>query len=206
MLFIQLLEDLFYYKHYVYLIFYCGGCMKHEICSILTEIGENVERPGLVETPARIARMYTELLYGYDLNKKPKLTTFANGEDGVKYNQMVIDSGTFCSFCEHHALTFTGTYWFAYLPGEKIIGLSKIARVVSFHSARLQVQERLVKEIVDELWNVLKPKGIALVMKGRHLCKEIRGVKKVGEMITIELRGLLNEDAKTREEFFHFVQ
>lgn len=180
---------------------------------LLKEIGENPARPGLQGTPLRIASMYEEIFRGYDTNCKPKITTFPNGEDGIIYNQMIIDQGTFHSFCEHHGLPFFGHYWFSYIPHAqgKIIGLSKVAHVVHFHSAKLQIQERLVKDVIDELWNALaqveaEPKGMALVLKARHLCKSMRGVKQDGEMITIELRGLFKEDQKTRQEFFSFVQ
>ena len=181
--------------------------------TLLKEVGENPARPGLQGTPLRIASMYEELFRGYDEMCKPKITTFLNGEDGIIYNQMIIDQGTFHSFCEHHGLPFFGDYWFSYIPhGQgKIIGLSKVAHLVHFHSAKLQIQERLVKDIIDDLWKALaqesnEPKGMALVLKARHLCKSMRGVKQDGEMITIELRGLFKEDQKTRQEFFSFVQ
>lgn len=180
---------------------------------LLKEIGENRSRPGLEGTPLRIASMYEEIFRGYDQNSKPKITTFPNGEDGIIYNQMIIDQGTFHSFCEHHGLPFFGKYWFSYIPQPqgKIIGLSKVAHLVHFHSAKLQIQERLVKDIIDDLWKALshdrvEPKGMALVLKAKHLCKSMRGVKQEGEMITIELRGLFKEDQKTRQEFFSFVQ
>ena len=180
---------------------------------LLREIGENPDRPGLQGTPLRIASMYEEIFRGYDQKCKPMITTFPNGEDGIVYNQMIIDQGTFHSFCEHHGLPFFGQYWFSYIPHAqgRIIGLSKVAHLVHFHSAKLQIQERLVKDVIDDLWAALspadsEPKGMALVLKARHLCKSMRGVKQEGEMITIELRGLFKEDQKTRQEFFSFVQ
>ena len=181
--------------------------------ALLKEIGENHARAGLQGTPLRIASMYEELFRGYDEKCKPKITTFPNGEDGVIYNQMIIDQGAFYSFCEHHGLPFFGNYWFSYIPHTegKIIGLSKVAHLVHFHSAKLQIQERLVKDVIDDLWKALsqeknEPKGMALVLKARHLCKSMRGVRQEGEMTTIELRGLFKEDQKTRQEFFSFVQ
>src|SRR3989338_8179729 len=181
--------------------------------TLLKEVGENPARSGLQGTPLRIASMYEEIFRGYDEMCKPIITTFPNGEDGIIYNQMIIDQGTFHSFCEHHGLPFFCHYWFSYIPhGQgKIIGLSKVAHLVHFHSAKLQIQERLVKDIIDDLWKALaqesnEPKGMALVLKARHLCKSMRGVKQDGEMITIELRGLFKEEQKTRQEFFSFLQ
>src|SRR3989338_2594308 len=180
---------------------------------LLKEVGENPARPGLQGTHLRIASMYEELFRGYDEMCKPKITTFLNGEDGIIYNQMIIDQGTFHSFCEHHGLPFFGHFWFSYIPhGQgKIIGLSKVAHLIHFHAARLQIQERLVKDIIDDLWKALSnntpaPKGMALVLKAKHLCKSMRGIKQEGEMTTIELRGLFQEEAKTRQEFFSFLQ
>lgn len=179
---------------------------------LLEILGENPSREGLKDTPSRVAAMYNELFCGYDIKLKPKITVFPNGADNVTYNQLIIDEGTFCSFCEHHCLPFFGKYWFSYLPNKdgSILGLSKVARVIHFHSAKLQVQERLVKEVIDDLWFAIsksgvEPKGMALVLKAKHLCKCIRGVRQDGEMTTIELRGKLKEDPKTRQEFFSFV-
>lgn len=175
--------------------------------TIFEEIGENPNREGLLDTPKRIAKMYQELFRGYVGIEKPNITIFENGKDGIIYDQMIFDSGTFTSFCEHHALPFFGTYYFAYMPDKKILGLSKVARVVDYSAARFQIQERLVKDIVDELWNACEPKGMALVMKARHMCKEIRGVKKVGgEMITTELRGVFREKIDVRNEFYNLIK
>ncbi|MEK6920888.1 MAG: GTP cyclohydrolase I [Nanoarchaeota archaeon] len=179
---------------------------------LLSEIGEDTRRTGLQETPLRIAKMYEEMFRGYHTEYKPKITTFPNGEDGITYNQMIIDEGSFYSFCEHHCLPFFGKYWFSYIPHSKgrIVGLSKVAHIIHFHSARLQIQERLVKDVTDDLWKALaqnsnEPKGMALVMKAKHLCKTMRGIKQEGEMTTIELKGLFKEEQKTRQEFFNFV-
>jgi len=172
--------------------------MRNLVKVFLSEIGEDAQRPGLIETPRRVSKMISDLFYGYDIRRKPKITTFTNGKDGVVYDQMIFDTGTFCSFCEHHILPFYGRYWFAYIPNSKglILGLSKVARIVDYYSARLQVQERLVTQIADELWNTLsttedgkKPIGMGLAMEGEHLCKTIRGAKKTGTMKTICLRG-----------------
>ncbi|MBU1519072.1 GTP cyclohydrolase I [Patescibacteria group bacterium] len=130
--------------------------------NILKLIGENPYRAGLKDTPKRVVQMWKEIFRGYDPKLKPKLRTFLNGENGVAYNQMIVDSGYFFSYCEHHMVPFFGQYYFSYIPDKKIIGLSKIARVIDYYSARLQIQERLVKDAVDELEKALKPKGIGL--------------------------------------------
>lgn len=179
----------------------------HELIKqLLSLTGDNPERTGLQDTPNRVVKMMKELYRGYDESQKPKLTVFPNDDDGLKYDQMIIDTGYFYSQCEHHMVPFFGTYYFAYVPNKKILGLSKVARMVQFHAAKLQVQERLTKEIVDDIEKELEPLGIALVLKGRHLCKEMRGVKMVGgEMITSDLRGVFRDKLIVREEFMRFI-
>lgn len=183
------------------------------IRQLLIEIGENPDREGLKGTPDRVCRMFREIYRGYDPTKKPKITTFSNGSDGIVYDSMVIDHGDFYSQCEHHMKDFFGKYWFAYIPASKgrILGISKIGRVVDYCSARLQVQERLGHDIVLMLKDALmkdgapEPIGIALVMKGRHLCKEARGARKKGIMTTTILEGAFRDDPIVREEFMHQV-
>jgi GTP cyclohydrolase IA len=180
---------------------------------MLIEIGENPNREGLIDTPKRIVKMWKEIFRGYDINQKPKLTVFNNGSDGFTVNEMITDSGLFYSNCEHHMLPFIGNYYFAYIPNEngKVLGLSKIARIVDYYSAKLQVQERLVEEIVNEIYKNLsentefKPLGVALVMEAEHLCKTMRGVKKKGKMRTTKLLGVFKDDEKTRMEFMSWV-
>jgi GTP cyclohydrolase I len=182
---------------------------------ILKEIGEDNNRVGLQDTPKRIAKMYKELFRGYDEDQKPKITTFPNGQDGVQYEQMIIDTGSFYSHCEHHGVPFFGDYWFAYIPSKtgKILGLSKVARVVDYFAAKLQVQERLTQEIVDCLWKELsnggpEPKGMVLVMKGKHLCKSMRGAKKEGWMTTSEVKGefLTPSKGNPLQEFLQLIK
>jgi GTP cyclohydrolase I len=177
------------------------------IVRMLSYIGEDPNRVGLKDTPERVVRMWGEIYRGYDPNKKPKETCFPNGEDGLRYDEMIIDTGYFFSQCEHHMVPFFGQYWFAYIPGSTIIGLSKVADWIDYKAAKLQIQERLVKEVLDELTRITKdPVGIGLVMKGRHLCKEMRDVKKYNSaMITTDLRGVLREDHRARAEFMRFV-
>lgn len=185
--------------------------MKEDIVrEMLVMIGEDPDREGIQDTPRRVVNMWNELFAGYDENNKPKITTFKNGTDGLTYDQMIVDTGDYYSQCEHHMVPFFGQYWFAYIPHPegKILGLSKVARVVDFYSAKLQVQERLVHEIVEELWASLKddnmPLGMALVMRGEHLCKTMRGAKKKGKMTTIKLKGVFREN-EVKTEFLTFV-
>lgn len=181
------------------------------IRGLLSFIGEDPDRLGLVGTPDRIVRMWGEIFRGYDPAKKPKITTFQNGADGLVYDNMVVDKGDFYSMCEHHMMPFFGHYWFAYIPNPKgrILGISKIGRVVDYCSARLQIQERLVTDIVSMLMDALgsdnPPLGMALVMKGRHMCKEMRGAKKKGEMISSYLTGAFRDEPALRAEFMNFV-
>ena len=156
-------------------------------------------------------RMWKEIFKGYDSSQKPKITTFDNNDDGIVYDNMIIDQGDFHSNCEHHCVWFWGKYWFAYIPNPKgkILGISKIGRVVDYCSARLQIQERLVHDIVDMLKAALgeeyPPLGIALVMKGHHSCKEFRGAKKKGIMTSSYLEGAFRDDPQVRAEFMSLV-
>jgi len=170
---------------------------------ILVEIGENPERVGLQETPKRIAKMYTELFRGYDETQKPEVTVFPNGTDGVQYDAMIIDTGYYFSHCEHHGVPFFGQYHFAYIPSTLIVGASKIARVVDHYSAKLQIAERLCQDVVNCLWEATKPRGMILIMEGRHLCKEMRGVRKINSPFeVIEAKGLfLNNSGGCKDEF-----
>ena len=157
-------------------------------------------------------RMFEEMFKGYDPAQKPHITTFNNGSDGIIYDNMVVDCGSFYSVCEHHCRTFFGQYWFAYIPNRKgrILGLSKIGRVVDYCSSRLQVQERLTHDIVEMLADALgdenPPRGMALMMKGRHMCKESRGVRKQGVMTSTYLTGIFKADPRAREEFLSYTR
>lgn len=181
---------------------------------LLIEIGENPDREGLLDTPKRIAKMYKEIYRGYDKSQAPKVTSFTNGEDGLNYDNMITDEGSFYSQCEHHNVPFFGKYYFAYIPhpNGRILGLSKVARVVDYFSARLQIQERLVFQIVEYIWKELckdteyKPLGMALLMEGEHLCKTMRGAKKKGTMKCSYLKGAFKDEPETRKEFFDLVK
>lgn len=179
---------------------------------LIKRMGDDPRREGLRDTPTRVVKMYKELFRGYDVEQKPSVTVFDNFKDGVACDEMIIDTGYFFSHCEHHLCPFWGQFFFGYIPSKKVLGLSKVSRIVDFYSAKLQIQERLVKEIVDELEVALStdevkgkingPKAIGLVLKARHLCKEMRGVKKFGgEMTTSDLRGQFRSEPETRAEF-----
>lgn len=178
------------------------------VVRMLEYIGENPNRIGLKDTPARVAKMWREIFKGYDPEQFPKVTIFPNGQDGVLYQDMIIDNGYFYSHCEHHLATFFGEFWFGYVPDEFIVGASKISRVVDFYSARLQVAERLVHDVVSFFESHLKPKGLILVMKGRHLCKEMRGIKKYNSPFeVIAVRGCFEKNDKNcKNEFLSRIK
>ncbi len=175
------------------------------ITSLLTSVGENPQREGLRKTPARVARMYAELLAGYDIDP----AALINGAlFDVDYDEMVVvKSIEYYSLCEHHLLPFYGHAHIAYIPHGKVLGLSKIPRVVDMFARRLQVQERMTRQIADFLQDVLQPQGVAVVVEGAHLCAMMRGVKKANaRMVTSSLAGRFKSDARTRAEFFEHVR
>lgn len=176
------------------------------IKTLLSYIGENPDREGLKETPDRIIRMWDEIFRGYDPNKKPKITTFGNEDNST---DMVFDSGDYYSMCEHHVLPFFGKYYFAYIPSPdgRILGISKVARVVGYCAARLQLQERLAIDIVKTLDDALggTALGFAIVMKGQHLCKTMRGVRNNGKMTVSHFTGLFKDNPDKRNEFYKLI-
>jgi len=183
------------------------------ILEMLRLIGEDPNREGLIETPARVVKMWGEIFRGYNPELKPKVSIFNNGKDGVIYDQMIIDTGDFYSHCEHHMVPFFGKYWFAYIPAKDggIIGLSKVSRLVDYHSAKLQIQERLVQDIINDIWNKLSrehtpPLGMALIMKAEHLCKTMRGVKKKGTMTTSAMLGAFFTNSAARQELLQLIK
>ena len=171
----------------------------------IRRVGDDPTRQGLIDTPKRIAKAVKQIYRGY-YDEVPKLTAFDNGSDGLKYDQMIGDNGYFYSSCEHHGEPFFGRYWFAYIPDQKIVGLSKIARVIKHYSGKLQIQERIAKEVCDYIESEIKPKGIALVLKARHMCKERRGVEQYGGVMTTnEVRGVFRENQTTKAEFLELI-
>lgn len=167
---------------------------------LLFVLGEDPGRQGLKDTPNRIARMYRELLAGNEAD----VEALVNGAlFDIKQDDMIVVKGIgFHSLCEHHMLPFFGHAHIAYLPGEKVIGLSKIPRIVEMYARRLQVQERLGLQIADQLEETLQPQGVAVVIDGMHLCTAMRGVRQEeARMRTRVMRGVFKEDGELRREF-----
>jgi GTP cyclohydrolase I len=168
--------------------------------TVLKAVGEDPEREGVLRTPNRVARMYDELLSGYRTDPN-KLINGALFEVG--YSDMVIVRDIeFSSLCEHHMLPFIGRVHVAYLPRTKVIGLSKIPRIVDMFARRLQVQERMTRQIADFIQDVLDPLGVGVVAEGVHMCSMMRGVKKAeASMTTSAMLGEFRENSRTRSEF-----
>ena len=173
--------------------------------SILSEIGEDPDRSGLTDTPARVERMYAELTSGYSMQREEVLN---DAVFDVDYSEMVVVKDIpFHSLCEHHMLPFAGTAAVAYIPAGRVIGLSKIPRVVDMYAKRLQIQERLTQEIADFLMHNLAPKGVGVVVEATHLCASMRGVRKPGMVMTTSaVLGLFRTSDKTRAEFFSHLE
>jgi GTP cyclohydrolase IA len=171
---------------------------------ILTGIGEDPQRQGLEKTPDRVARMYAEITAGYHVDPV-KLINGALFD--VDYDDMVLVKDIeFYSLCEHHMLPFFGHAHVAYIPDGKVIGLSKIPRIVEMYARRLQVQERMTAEIAGFINQVLHPRGVAVLVEGQHMCAMMRGVKKSEtRMVTRSLSGDFKTDAALRAEFFSLV-
>ncbi|MCM1028468.1 MAG: GTP cyclohydrolase I [Alloprevotella sp.] len=176
------------------------------IRELIEYIGEDPTREGLAGTPERILRMWGEIFRGYDTKAKPTITTFSNDSSTT---DMVFDTGDYYSMCEHHILPFFGKYYFAYIPSQtgRILGISKVARVVGYCAARMQLQERLVRDIVEMLSDALggDHQGMALMMRGTHMCKSMRGVRNQGQMTTVYLSGLF-EHPEVKQEFYQLVK
>ncbi len=167
---------------------------------ILKAIGEDVDREGLMKTPSRVARSYQELLSGYRMDPRALIN---EAVFDVAYDEMVIVRDIeFYSMCEHHMLPFMGRAHVAYVPSDKVIGLSKIPRIVDLFSRRLQVQERMTTQIAEYIDFVLKPQGVAVVVEGLHMCMMLRGVKKHdARMTTSSMLGVFRDEITTRMEF-----
>jgi GTP cyclohydrolase I len=174
--------------------------IEHATYDILTAVGEDPNREGLLNTPHRVAKMYEELLGGYRVDPAKLIN---NAIFDVDYDDMVIVRDIeFSSLCEHHMLPFIGHAHVAYIPCGKVIGLSKIPRIVDMFARRLQVQERMTRQIADFINEVLEPRGVAVVMEGKHMCSMMRGVKKHdSSMTTSTMLGTFRENPSTRNEF-----
>ena len=171
----------------------------------LDELDSYVDKAGTKDTPFRVAKMYDELLSGYTTNINKVLN---NALFDVQYDEMVVVKNIdFYSLCEHHMIPFYGTVSVGYLPKDKVIGLSKIPRLVDMFSKRLQVQERMTQEIAHAINDSISPKGVGVVVEGKHLCASMRGVKKPNVMMsTSALLGVIKEDHSSREEFLDHIK
>ena len=183
--------------------------MKHGIegavRTILEDIGENPDRQGLEKTPFRVAKMYREITQGYH---KDPLREINGAIFDVKYDEMVVVANIeYYSMCEHHMLPFFGHVHVGYIPKGKVVGLSKIPRIVDMFARRLQVQENMTQEIANVLNDHLNPDGVGVVIEGYHMCMMMRGVEKQkAKMITSSLLGSFKDDQKTRTEFLELIR
>jgi GTP cyclohydrolase I len=175
------------------------------IHELLKLIGEEPEREGLRRTPERVAQMYGELTEGYHVDP---IKLINDALFDVEYDEMVVVRDIdFASLCEHHMLPFLGRAHVAYIPRGRVIGLSKIPRIVEMYARRLQVQERMTTQIADFLVEQLKPRGVGVVIEAQHMCSMIRGVRKPNStMITSAMRGIFKSDQRTRNEFLSLIK
>jgi GTP cyclohydrolase IA len=174
--------------------------------TLLRFAGEDPSREGLLDTPKRVIKSYGELFAGYATDPKEILSTTFEEVGG--YDEMIVLRDIeFTSHCEHHMLPFTGCAHIAYIPTDKVVGLSKLARLVDVYAKRLQIQEKMTAEIAQSLNDVLKPKGVAVVINATHMCMTMRGVRKPGSLMqTSHLTGLFKSDPRTRQEFFSLLK
>ena len=178
--------------------------IEASVYNILKNIGEESQREGLLNTPNRVARMFDELTSGYHVDPEKMI----NGAlFDVDYDEMVVVKDIdFYSMCEHHLLPFYGRAHVAYIPNGKVIGLSKIPRIVEMFARRLQIQEQMTSQIANFLQSTLLPQGVAVVIEGMHMCSMMRGVKKANaKMKTSKMLGAFRESDKTRSEFFAHI-
>jgi GTP cyclohydrolase IA len=178
--------------------------LESVIRDLLVAIGEDPKREGLLSTPSRVAKAYEFLTSGYHRDVEAVLNGAIFTE---RYSEMVIVKDIdFYSMCEHHMLPFFGRVHVAYIPNGKIVGLSKIPRLVEVYSRRLQVQERMTQQIADTLFNALNPEGVAVVIEARHMCMMMRGVEKQNSSATTSaMLGVFRDDARTRQEFLKLI-
>jgi len=177
-----------------------NASVEEAIAQLLKAVGEKPEREGLKFTPKRVARMYSELLSGYNIDADAMIN---DALFNISYDEMVLVRDIeFYSMCEHHILPFMGRVHVAYIPDGKVIGLSKIPRIVDMYARRLQVQERMTRQVADFLRDLLKPQGVAVVVEAIHLCSRMRGVKKHdARMTTSAMHGAFRANLATRQEF-----
>ena len=180
--------------------------IKAAALDMIIAIGDDPKREGLEGTPRRIAEMYTELFAGFDMDAKAEL---AVGFEVGHEEMVILRDIPFYSMCEHHLLPFYGVVHVSYIPNEggRVVGVSKLARVVEIFAKRLQLQERMTTQIADAIMDALQPRGVAVVVQAEHLCMTMRGIKKPGSnVVTSATRGLFRTRAATRAEFLSLVQ
>ena len=176
---------------------------------LLSSVGEDIYREGLQDTPNRVARMYEEIFGGYDQDPEQllKVTFDSDDDEGDKYGSLVLVKDIpIYSHCEHHMVPFFGKAHVAYIPEDKVVGISKIARLIDCYSHRLQIQERLTTQVANTLEKFLNPKGVAVVIEAEHMCMTMRGVRKPGaRTVTSTLKGVFLKEVDARAEFYSLI-
>jgi len=177
---------------------------EHAIRKVLELLGEDPKREGLLKTPKRVAKALKFLTEGYEQNPEEILgeALFTTSNDEM----VLVRDIEFYSMCEHHMLPIIGRAHVAYIPDGKVVGLSKIPRIVNVYARRLQIQEQMTEQIADAILNTINPKGVAVVVHARHMCMEMRGVQKINSTtVSSALRGLFKRDERTRNEFYNLI-
>jgi len=177
---------------------------EEAVTKILELLGEDPTREGLLKTPKRVAKALTFLTEGYQQNPEEILNQalFSTSNDEM----VLVRDIEFYSMCEHHILPIIGRCHVAYIPDGKVVGLSKIPRIVNVYARRLQIQEQMTEQIADAILSTIKPKGVAVVVHARHMCMEMRGVQKINSTtVSSALRGLFKSDERTRNEFYNLI-
>ena len=174
--------------------------------TIIRWTGDNPDRDGLLNTPARLARAYEEYFRGY--NEDPERILSTTFEETEGYDEMIVLRGIrFESHCEHHIAPIIGRAWVAYIPNGRVVGISKLARIVEVYAKRLQIQEKMTAQIANAIDKVLQPQGVGVIIKAEHYCMTARGIMKPGaDLVTSRMLGVFRDSAPTRQEFLSMVQ